>query len=212
MNDLVRIFPDAPAIVLWRNPLAIIGSILATWGGAGGRWNLQHFRLDLYEENYEEALERLSPEWIEKLSPETQARIAMVAAIARERLGDHEGAHAAAEANRAYLEPQVDRFPRRGLFRACLAVALAQLGRREEALAQAGLAVGQGGGDAYIGPRIIEIQAMVDALLGRHREAVDHLARLLKTSYRASITKTDLRLDPAWKALREDRGFKNLLR
>lgn len=49
VRDLVRIFPDAPAIVLWRNPLAIIGSILATWGGGGGRWNLQHFRLDLYE-------------------------------------------------------------------------------------------------------------------------------------------------------------------
>lgn len=49
VDDLVRIFPDAPAIVLWRNPLAIIGSILATWGGGGGRWNLQHFRLDLYE-------------------------------------------------------------------------------------------------------------------------------------------------------------------
>ncbi len=48
-HDLVRIFPDSPAIVLWRNPLAVIGSILATWGGGGGRWNLQHFRLDLYE-------------------------------------------------------------------------------------------------------------------------------------------------------------------
>jgi hypothetical protein len=49
VDDLARIFADSPAIVLWRNPLAIIGSILATWGGGGGRWNLQHFRLDLYE-------------------------------------------------------------------------------------------------------------------------------------------------------------------
>jgi len=49
VDDLVRIFPDSPAIVLWRNPLAIIASLMATWGGGGGHWNLQHFRLDLFE-------------------------------------------------------------------------------------------------------------------------------------------------------------------
>jgi len=46
---LLTIFPDAPAVVLWRNPLSIIASLMATWGGGGGRWNLHHFRLDLYE-------------------------------------------------------------------------------------------------------------------------------------------------------------------
>lgn len=48
VSDLLRIFPESPAIVLWRNPLAVIASLLSTWGGGGGRWNLQHFRLDLF--------------------------------------------------------------------------------------------------------------------------------------------------------------------
>lgn len=46
--DLVRIFPDAPFVVLWRNPLSMIASLMSTWGGGGGRWNLHHFRLDLF--------------------------------------------------------------------------------------------------------------------------------------------------------------------
>jgi hypothetical protein len=48
-DDLLRIFPESPVIALWRNPLSIIASIMSTWGGGGGRWNLQHFRLDLFE-------------------------------------------------------------------------------------------------------------------------------------------------------------------
>ena len=47
-DDLIRIFPSAPIIVLWRNPLSVIASLMSTWGGGGGRWNLHHFRLDLY--------------------------------------------------------------------------------------------------------------------------------------------------------------------
>lgn len=47
-DDLLRIFPESPAIVLWRNPLSMIASLMSTWGGGGGRWNLHHFRLDLF--------------------------------------------------------------------------------------------------------------------------------------------------------------------
>ncbi len=47
-DDILRIFPESPAVVLWRNPLAIIASLMSTWGGGGGRWDLQHFRLDLF--------------------------------------------------------------------------------------------------------------------------------------------------------------------
>ncbi len=86
------------------------------------------FRLDLFEGESEKALARLSPDWVRQLAPETQARIAMVAAIVRDRLGDHQGSLAAAEANRADLLAKIGRYPNRGLFHACLAVALAQLG------------------------------------------------------------------------------------
>lgn len=46
-TKLPTVFPDAPMIMLWRNPLAIIASILDTWGQ--GRWNMHHFRLDLFD-------------------------------------------------------------------------------------------------------------------------------------------------------------------
>jgi TolB-like protein/tetratricopeptide (TPR) repeat protein len=170
------------------------------------------FRLDLYEGKYKDALARLSPDWLRQLAPETQTRIVMMAAVARERMGDHRGALAAAEANRVDLLEKIARYPHRGFLHACLAVALAQLGRADEALAQAQEAAEMRQTDAFSGPRIGEIQALVDVILGRHREAIDHLARLLATPYRNSLTVTDLRLDPAWTPLRGDAAFKALLR
>ncbi len=170
------------------------------------------FRLDLYEGKYEQALARLSPDWVRQLAPETQARVAMVAAIARDRSRDHQGALAAAQANRADLVAKIALYPSRGLFHACLAVALAQLGRSQEALVQIGEAVRMRQSDAFSGPRIGEIQALVDLILGRRREAIDQLARLLATPYRNSLTTTDLRLDPVWKPLEGDPAFEALLR
>lgn len=47
VEDIVKIFPEAKRILLWRNPLAVAASIMETW--AGGKWNLYHFKVDLYE-------------------------------------------------------------------------------------------------------------------------------------------------------------------
>jgi hypothetical protein len=44
-NEIVEIFPDGKFIILWRNPLAIIGSIIETWGD--GKWNLSTYKVDL---------------------------------------------------------------------------------------------------------------------------------------------------------------------
>lgn len=44
---LPRVFPDAPIITLWRNPLAVAASMIRTWGE--GRWNLHDYYLDLYD-------------------------------------------------------------------------------------------------------------------------------------------------------------------
>lgn len=46
-EDLLRIFPDAKFIVLWRNPLAIIASMLEAWSQT--HWNMHHFNIDLYK-------------------------------------------------------------------------------------------------------------------------------------------------------------------
>lgn len=46
IDDLLRMFPSAHFILLWRNPLAVAASMLSTWGR--GRWNLDVFRDDLF--------------------------------------------------------------------------------------------------------------------------------------------------------------------
>ena len=169
------------------------------------------FQLDLYEEKYGQALARLSPEVMKELPPQMQSRLAVLAVVARKRLGDPKGALAAAETNRATLEAKVARFPKEPFYPAYLALTLAQLGREAEALAQADKAVRQASGDAFSGPRILEIQAMVEATLGHRREAVERLARLLATPYQSPVSVADLKLNPVWIPLRDDPGFADLL-
>jgi hypothetical protein len=47
VEEIVRLFPNAKFIFLWRNPLAIVASIMETWGG--GRWNLYRLKVDIYD-------------------------------------------------------------------------------------------------------------------------------------------------------------------
>ncbi len=43
--ELFRLFPDAKVIFLWRNPLAVVASIVETW--TRGRWNVDRWQGDL---------------------------------------------------------------------------------------------------------------------------------------------------------------------
>jgi tetratricopeptide (TPR) repeat protein len=172
---------------------------------------LAAFQFDLYERKYQQALARFSPEGREKLSPADQTRLAALSALAREGLGDHQGALALAEANLTVSKLRIAQYSRHPLFRVYLAMALAQLGRSEKALAYAEQAVQQSQHDAFSGPRVVEGRAMVAAILGRRREAVALLSRLLATPYREPISKAELRVDPVWDPLRGDPEFDTLL-
>jgi len=44
--EIMRIFPDVKVIFLWRNPLAVMSSIIETFGR--GRWNVYEFKIDLF--------------------------------------------------------------------------------------------------------------------------------------------------------------------
>ncbi len=46
-EDLFRAFPDAEFVFLWRNPLAVLASIVETW--AGGTWSIGRWRVDLFD-------------------------------------------------------------------------------------------------------------------------------------------------------------------
>lgn len=45
VDDLLQIFPDAKFVFLWRNPLAVVASIVETW--TRGRWNVDRWQGDL---------------------------------------------------------------------------------------------------------------------------------------------------------------------
>ena len=47
VEDVIRLFPEGKFIFLWRNPLAIVASIMETW--AHGNWNLYAFEVDLFQ-------------------------------------------------------------------------------------------------------------------------------------------------------------------
>jgi hypothetical protein len=57
-NEIIESFPDAKFIFLWRSPLAIIGSIISSWGN--DRWNVYRYYIDLYKglENLVSAFEK----------------------------------------------------------------------------------------------------------------------------------------------------------
>jgi hypothetical protein len=46
-EELLAAFPDAKFLFLWRNPLAVVASIIETW--ANGRWNVYRFKVDLFD-------------------------------------------------------------------------------------------------------------------------------------------------------------------
>lgn len=170
------------------------------------------FFFDLYEHKYQQALTRLSAEKDRStLSPADQIRLSVFKVLALERLERPREASALAEENLAVLKLRTAQYSRHPLFKSYLALTLAQLGRREEAVAKAEEAVQQGRHDAFSGPWYVEIQAMVDARLGRRQEAVAHLKWLLSHSYREPISVPELRSDPVWDPLRSDPAFEALL-
>lgn len=170
------------------------------------------FLLDFYDRDFESALARLTPENRRSLVPQLESRIITLAAIARDRLGDRPGALALAEANRAHLSELVKTYPIDPFYRAYLAVALAQLSRRDEALSHIGEAVRMLRNDAFTGPRMVEVQAMMEVVLGQRREPVERLRELLSKPYQDPLSDADLRLSPVWDPLRGDPSFQNLLR
>ncbi len=47
VDEIIDMFPDGKFIFLWRNPLAIIASIIETWGD--GKWNLSIYKVDMFD-------------------------------------------------------------------------------------------------------------------------------------------------------------------
>jgi serine/threonine-protein kinase len=95
--------------------------------------------------------------------------------------------------------------------RANLAENLALRGQYAAAVREAKLAVDLAAKDACSGPAKLYDLANVYALTGREDEAIDLLARLLRTVYEGSLTTETLKNAPEWDPLRENPRFQELL-
>lgn len=47
IDELIETFPHARFVVLWRNPLSVVSSVIETWGE--GKWNVETHKNDLYD-------------------------------------------------------------------------------------------------------------------------------------------------------------------
>jgi tetratricopeptide (TPR) repeat protein len=117
----------------------------------------------------------------------------------------------AAEKARRLLEAEIGENADDACLHSALGIALALLGRSDEALraARRGVELMPVSKDVADGLARIQDLAFVCALVGRRDEALEQLGVVLSSS--GYMTPHVLRLDPSWDALRKDPKFESLL-
>jgi serine/threonine protein kinase/Tfp pilus assembly protein PilF len=136
---------------------------------------------------------------------------AMYMGWAHQLRGDHEAARVAFDAARLRLDSALEEFPDEPSVHAAHGLALACLGRRDEALREARWLQQSDiyRDDAFRGPRLAEDRARILAQIGDDEAALDEIERLLAEP--SWLTVHTLRLDPRWDPIRGHPRFKALL-
>lgn len=123
------------------------------------------------------------------------------------------------EAARPALEDAVNRLkavlndsPGNYVNRMDLALTYAYLGRANDAVGEAKLAVDMVAKDAFTAPLPLETLALVYARTGRPDESIELIERLLTLRYDDPLTIAVLRKDPVWDPLRDNPKFKAILK
>ncbi len=136
---------------------------------------------------------------------------ALYAAWAHQLRDDHAAARAAFVASLVPLDSALSDLPDDWRVHAARGMALAGLGRRDEALRE-GKWLQQSavhGEDAYLGPTVTEARARILAQAGDAGAALDEIERLLAGPSWLSVH--TLRLDPRWDPIRDHPRFQALL-
>ncbi len=129
----------------------------------------------------------------------------------RKALQDQPGARAAFLRARSAAEDALRQNPNAAKLRIQLAKALAYLGEKDAALAEAQRAseLQPESRDAFEGPDITEGVAQVQTIVGENDRAIETLDGLL--SRPSGVTVQILKINPIWDPLRNDPGFQALL-
>jgi len=169
------------------------------------------FTLDLYERNYEAALERLLKKLGDNESLSHFFPKALRLAFVYRYVNMPEQARSNFEIARLALEEMAELYPEDARYYGPLGMAYAGLGRKGSAIkaGEAAIELMPLSLDAYRGLGYIEDLAKIYVMVGEYDKAVDILDSLLKRP--GHLTVHLLRLDPDWDPLRENVRFQNLI-
>jgi TolB-like protein/Flp pilus assembly protein TadD len=137
--------------------------------------------------------------------------LSLLSGLARRQLGDRAGATLAFDSARLELEERVAGDPEEPRYRSSLGLALAGLGRSDEAVREGreGLRLMPPEKEAWRGGyRVIDL-ARIYAMTGRVDEAIEQLDYVM--SIPADLSAWELRLNPTWEPLRGDPRFEALI-
>jgi serine/threonine protein kinase/tetratricopeptide (TPR) repeat protein len=169
--------------------------------------------LDIYERNYQLALDRLdhAPESISEeqyaVTPVSQLR-----GLVYRFMNDAVRSRESFDSARVFLESEIKKRPDDYRLRNSLGIVYAGLGRPEEAVREAELAVEQLpiSLDALLGDYPLMSLAQVYVMVGKYDAAVDKLEYLMSLHAPKHITAPILRLDPMYDPLRSNPRFQKL--
>jgi len=152
------------------------------------------------------------PEAQPKEKPHGAIEAALLEGCAYEKLGRSEQARAAFERAKAQAQAALEEAPNEPSRRKLLARALAHLGQKEAAIAEAKRAIDlrPESRDAFEGPGYTAGLVEVYAATGENGKAIELLDGLLQRP--GDLTVPILKLDPIFDGLRNDPAFQNLLK
>jgi tetratricopeptide (TPR) repeat protein len=167
------------------------------------------FQQELFERNYQAALDRLSaaPEFI---GPWPKS---LLEALPHRLLNEPVRARAAAESARIQLEKKVEENPEWPVFHSALGLAYASLGRREDAIREGQRAVDllPISTDALEGPFYVDLLSQIYTQVGDYEAALDQIEHLLSIPAGDDVSVQFLRIDPRRDELRHLPRFQKLL-
>jgi len=167
--------------------------------------------LDVFDGNYQEALDRLSLKSKDINSDFNFIPNALQYARIYRFMNKNELAKKYYDEARSILETKIAEQPQDSRFHISLGIAYAGLGREEDAIREGkkGVELLPVNKDAFSGPSRVEDLAQIYVMVGDFDAAIDQLEYLLSIPGLLSIPL--LRLDPTWDPLRDHPRFKKLV-
>ena len=168
----------------------------------------------LLERNEQAVIQRLSTLTYDVFVGNTfYAPVDLAFASVYASMGDRAAARRHADLARLHLEEMVRQNPQDPRFHASLGLALAHLGRKEEAVQEGIRAVEilPVTKDFFDGPRYVRDLAEIFMIIGEFGKAIEQLEDLMSIQAGTTLSSALLRIDPLWDPLRKLTRFQQLL-